>query len=361
MEITSDGLERELIAAELAIADLRLRQTGLIAEADRRQLPMADGCRSLSEWVASRLDVSPETATSLTRVASSLGEGHAIAHEVGESASGASSISFDRLVELSRLASVVPHRAQGDAGPGHMSVHDSLSFDIAGLRRYVASCRRITSGTEQHTYAGRFLAMQPSLDESWYRLWGQLTGSDGKAVEAVLDRRADTFPAYPPSSLGERRADALVSLAQDTITTSAVPAVSIFIDAAGFINGGETGVAVETGPRVGPNTLQELICTGSVEVNTTGGRPLGVGRKSRVIPARLRRAVLHRDGGCVADGCASRYRLEAHHVIPWSQGGVTEAENLATLCWYHHHVVIHGRGYRLDPDTPPRRRRFQPP
>ena len=35
-----------------------------------------------------------------------------------------------------------------------------------------------------------------------------------------------------------------------------------------------------------------------------------------------------------------------------------DADNLATLCWFHHHVVIHGEGFSIDPNSPPQRRRF---
>ncbi|MDF1597426.1 MAG: HNH endonuclease signature motif containing protein, partial [Acidimicrobiia bacterium] len=63
--------------------------------------------------------------------------------------------------------------------------------------------------------------------------------------------------------------------------------------------------------------------------------------------------------GCTADGCTSRYRLQPHHIIPWSQGGRTDPDNLITLCWFHHHVVIHQMGYEIIPDSPPGRLRFQ--
>ena len=85
-----------------------------------------------------------------------------------------------------------------------------------------------------------------------------------------------------------------------------------------------------------------------------------------MIPPRVRRYVLARDGGCTADACRSRHRLQVHHIIPRSQGGTHDPENLATLCWFHHHVVVHGMSYAIDPDTPPhptppQRRRFKPP
>jgi hypothetical protein len=34
---------------------------------------------------------------------------------------------------------------------------------------------------------------------------------------------------------------------------------------------------------------------------------------------------------------------------------------LTTLCWHHHHVVVHLRGYTLDPASPPQRRRLLRP
>ncbi len=46
--------------------------------------------------------------------------------------------------------------------------------------------------------------------------------------------------------------------------------------------------------------------------------------------ARTRRFVLALDGGCVIDGCASRHRLQPHHIIPRAMGGDHHPDNLAT-------------------------------
>ncbi len=101
---------------------------------------------------------------------------------------------------------------------------------------------------------------------------------------------------------------------------------------------------------------------GRVEVNALGATPLGIGPAGHGIPPRFRRFVIARDGGmCTADGCGSRYRLQVHHIVPRSQGGTNDPDGLGTVCWYHHMVVIHGRGYRIDPESPPHRRRFLPP
>ena len=122
------------------------------------------------------------------------------------------------------------------------------------------------------------------------------------------------------------------------------------------------GVEVLGGPRVGPQALEAAECEGRIEpVTITDGRIVDIGPTRRHIPKRLRRAVLARDRKCVIDSCRSSYRLQTHHIIPTCDGGESSADNLATLCWYHHHIAIHRRGHRIDPDTPPHRRRLLPP
>ncbi|MDH3227924.1 MAG: HNH endonuclease [Thermoleophilia bacterium] len=122
---------------------------------------------------------------------------------------------------------------------------------------------------------------------------------------------------------------------------------------------GETGVEIAFGPRVGPATLERILCTGRVQiVGLADGRPVVTSNATRAIPPAVRRFVEWRDGGCTADGSKSRYRVEPHHIEHRSEGGDHEPSNLTTLCWFHHHVVIHGMDYRIDPESPPQRRRF---
>ncbi|MDQ3781596.1 MAG: HNH endonuclease [Actinomycetota bacterium] len=194
----------------------------------------------------------------------------------------------------------------------------------------------------------------------------------------ALQERADRFPATPggeADSRTQRQADALVAFAQDwldtawntdgTTTNDDIPAgygstVTIFADAAQVAaSGGELGGTVAGGPRIGPETLQRMLCEAAVSVvGVAGGRPVTTTARTRAIPPAIRDFVLQRDGGCVIDGCTSRYRLQPHHVTPYAEGGDHDPATLATLCWYHHHIVIHGYGYRLDLDTPPQRRRL---
>ena len=120
----------------------------------------------------------------------------------------------------------------------------------------------------------------------------------------------------------------------------------------------EQGTNILGGPRIGPDTIDLIHCTGKTEHHTITEDDITSQPTTQQIRPSLRRAVLARDDGCVVDGCTSNHRLEVHHIIPQSQGGTHQADNLAALCWYHHHAAVHRRGLQLDPRSPPHRRRL---
>ncbi len=272
-------------------------------------------------------------------------------------------MSFDRTIATAQLAC---------RGVSEETLQRSLWLDIAGIGRLAARYRRITPDSERDVFTNRFVAMQPSLDRTSYRLWGQLPAADGETVHQALQTRADAFPTYPDEvrpSLGQRHADAMVSICLDSLATTisgesgSGPILSIFTTTdTAATSGGQAGSETQSGLSVGLATIEETFCVGSVEsILIRDGKPLAQGHTTRVIPPKLRRFVLYRDGGCVADGCTSRYRLQPHHKIPWSKGGRTDPDNLTIFCWFHHHVVIHQMGYTIHPDSPPGRVRFTRP
>jgi hypothetical protein len=148
-------------------------------------------------------------------------------------------------------------------------------------------------------------------------------------VHKVLTEEADRVQDLPDEArpgIGYRRAAALVNICEGSrprnVTT---PLITVFVD--------EENAETESGTTVGPAILDKVACLGGLElVRASKGTPLSVGRRSRIVPNRLKRFILHRDGGCTADGCTSRHRLEPHHIHPWSEGGPTDVGNLTTLC-----------------------------
>ncbi|MFI6828917.1 HNH endonuclease signature motif containing protein [Kribbella sp. NPDC050241] len=70
-------------------------------------------------------------------------------------------------------------------------------------------------------------------------------------------------------------------------------------------------------------------------------QPLDVGTSQRLVTRPMRRALNARDKGCVVCG-APPIQCEAHHVVPWLEGGVTAVSNLVLLCKRHHNDLHSG-------------------
>jgi hypothetical protein len=356
---TNESIEQELLHGEAAIARIRATQLVLLREVDRRQMPMAAGCASLGEWVRGRLDVSPETARDLVATTRHLEELPDVqeAVEVGE-------IGFDRAVAVGRFA------RRDDTFD---VLNEMAGYDIAGIRNRAARRRGMTRVDGQMAYQDRYVNVEPNLDESAWRLNGRLPGFAGKIVIDALEAKANALPKGPGHvSRAARNADAMWAISLDALygTDGAsiedpAPLLTVFVDASeAAATNGEAGVLVQGGPRVGEAAIEAILCDGVVEVTarTKDGTPLGIGRRSRAISPQLRRFVMDRDGAaCTIAGCTSRYRLQVHHIKRWIDGGRTDPENLTTVCWFHHQVVIHGQGFTIDPLSPPQRRRLVGP
>ncbi len=216
--------------------------------------------------------------------------------------------------------------------------------------------------------------MQPNLANTLSVGTFAMSGADADLFLAALDERADQIidpnDEHRPR-LEQRRVDALVSLALDTATDTTLDSANvaprrlkadIFIDATQAAStGGETGAITRSGVKVGSNTLEEILCVGETQTTLIDADGLkAVPTNGDRLPNRTRQYIFYRDGACTADGCTSRYRLEPHHIQPRSHRGDHHPDNLTLLCWFHHHVVVHQQGFRIDPDSPPGRRRFIP-
>ena len=336
-DFTDDQLDRIIIESESSVAGLRAIEMAAIAEKRRRNTHLQDGYRSIVDWVAARADVSHSTARRLCWTATRLEEAPNLAQSLEEG-----EITFDRAEQVSRLPETQRANHRG--------------FDIAQLKRRVAHFRKMSPRREKESTFG-FLNFQPSLDESTESIWGELPGVESRLVRKAVDQRADELiDAEAGLGVAERRALALVAICQDSLysdPSDAEPSptnVTVTVDAGtAAATNGEAGVAVLNGPRIGAKALEAVICNSMVEVVgiTEDGEPLNLGRRTRIVSPALRRHVMTRDSGCTVEACSSTYRLEAHHVTPFSRGGTTDVENLVSLCWFHHHIAVHKMGLEI--------------
>jgi hypothetical protein len=99
----------------------------------------------------------------------------------------------------------------------------------------------------------------------------------------------------------------------------------------------DAGAWFNAGRHVPEAVLRRLTCDGVVRpVFETAGRPVRLGRTTRVVPDDLRRLVSDRDRVCRHPACANRFHLEIHHLVHWRDGGTTDPHNLLGLCGKHH-------------------------
>ena len=101
-----------------------------------------------------------------------------------------------------------------------------------------------------------------------------------------------------------------------------------------------------------PDTARRLSCDASLVtvLKDSEDKVLNIGRRARIVPPRIRRALEVRDNNtCRFPGCDCKQYLDAHHIHHWAEGGETSLDNLVTLCRFHHRALHEGR-FSVDAD-----------
>ncbi|WP_288027196.1 HNH endonuclease signature motif containing protein [Arthrobacter sp.] len=101
-------------------------------------------------------------------------------------------------------------------------------------------------------------------------------------------------------------------------------------------------------PYTGPSNLSLFdtkLCDADVTTMILGDgqKILNVGRTQRLFTPTQRKLLIARDIGCTFPHCTRPARwCDAHHIIPWQDGGETSIENGALACEYHHSLIHQG-------------------
>jgi Domain of unknown function (DUF222)/HNH endonuclease len=196
---------------------------------------------------------------------------------------------------------------------------------------------------------------------------GELDPDGGAAVIAALNALDSPDPDHGPDvprSMAQRRADALVQLAQQSLADSETSqrrarTADVIIDADTFAGRPPADLLAARCELsgVGPvprRVVDRLCCDASIGRVLRRGPSLihDLGRRTPVVSPAQHRALAHRDGGCGFPGCdAPPEWCDGHHIVHWIRGGRTDLANLILLC-RRHHVAVHEGGWRLtrEPD-----------
>jgi hypothetical protein len=329
----------------------------MIREFDERGGCLKWGLDSTAKWLAWRCDLSTATAREKVRVAQALKHLPLISETF---ASG--ELSYSKVRSLTRVA--------------NMGNEEYLvAFALRNPTRHVADyCRELrmgapsSTGIAERAFSNRFLRVRRDANRGMLSVTVELPIEAGELIEKALDKARDDecleIPDLVDTSWSKRQADAFVTMLkeylQDSDSDEAKKSsdnylVNIHVDQSALAGGvGRSSVPIET--------VKRLCCDGKAVVmtETKDGEPLSIGRKSRVVPKGIERAVRSRDKNtCRFPGCCNKRFVDIHHIEHWANGGETAVEQLMLLC-SKHHTLVHEGGFRIEKDFQDRWTFFRP-
>src|SRR5262245_18630758 len=344
----------------------------MLREFDERK-GWSGGFRSCAHWLSWRTGIALGAAREKLRVARALEQ-----LPRSSEAMGRGELSFAKVRALTRVAT--PDREEQLL---ELARHSTASQ----LERIVRAWRRVDRLEEQQHERERHRMRELTLhidDDGMYVLRARLDPEVGAVLERALAAASEALYGrrtaagegtslqcaheVERATVGQRRADAIGLLAECALRTELAatarehaPAlesrstigradrfqVVVHADAEALRESSDSGQCVLDGTGVSAETSRRLSCDASrvVMVNDAEGRTIAVGRRTRTIPAAIRRSLELRDRGCRFPGCGLRF-CDAHHITHWADGGATRLDNLALLCRRHHRAV-HEEGFRI--------------
>jgi hypothetical protein len=346
------GDEIAELSAHLEAATARLLD--LIREFDARA-GWNTGFRSCAAWLSWRVGLDPGAARERVRVARALGMLPLLARALARG-----ELSYAKVRALTRVAT--PETEDRLLRVGRAGTAEHVERIVRGWRR-VDRKAEIAEASTRHIRRSLHVYQD---EDGMVTIRGRLEPEVGAALMQALsaarealyrDARANsTDVSAETPTMEQQQADALAVLAESALHHGIDPGapaeryqVVVHIGAAVLEDPNAAGQsAVDGGTRVSAETAQRLACdaTRVVMRHDSDGRVTEVAARTRTIPATLRRALHHRDGGCRFPGCNRRF-VQGHHIRHWAQGGPTTLSNLASLCRRHHRAV-HEEGYQLD-------------
>lgn len=325
-----------------------------LAAFDGRGGALLDGAASTTAWLRGQCLLSPGEARQRVVVARALDRDlPATAAALAEG-----DVTLRHAVVIAAAVEDLPAEVVTDAetalvAAARLCDPSRLRLEVSRVRHALApDCARIAAA---EAFDRRRLHVSATF-EGMVAVDGMLDPEGGAVLLTALAALAAPVPddARTPA---QRRADALVTLCRRQLDAGTLPNtggerphLTVVVDLP-TLQGtpGAPPAELGSGGPLGTEALLRLACDASVVRIVTAGESeiLDVGRRTRIVPVALRRALDLRDLGCVFQDCDRPPSwCDAHHLTPWARGGSTDLDNLALLCGFHHHT-IHDRGWTL--------------
>lgn len=351
-----EQLEDELttLAGHLNAGNYRFLK--LLAEFERREGYAGWGIVSCAHWLSWRCGLSLVAARERCRIARALEELPLISD-----AMRAGRVSYCKVRAITRVAT-----PDNEALLLQVAEHGTVTHVETTVRLY----RKAQSAEqlEQANQVYRERQLNHFVDDDGsFVIRGRLHPEQGALLRKALEAAARELHEQENASrearaepAAARNADALVLLAETFLAHgSAARAagdrhlITVHVDEQ-VLRGGEADTheprcELEDMGSLHPATVRRLCCDASLTtiVGDADGAALHLGRKTRVVPPAMHRALVARDVGCRFPGCTNTRFVDAHHIVHWADGGETSLRNLTLLCRRHHRYV-HELGFSIE-------------
>lgn len=339
-----------LIAGQLA--QLNTELVALTAQVIAADAWVGDGIRSPEHWLMLTCALSPARARDVVAVARRHGDFPSL-----EGRMAAGTVSLDQMAVVARhvpteYGESVALFVECATVPQLRRVLPKYPFEVPGSPASDDEGRDPSLGPSEQRHIDDRPALQMSSGhDGRFRLRFEANLLDGALVEQALREAKDAL--FTSGNEESTLADALLEMASRSMGSIAKASrrehykVLIHLDADGHGWVNKSGAL----PR---HLMDAMTCDGAVRpVWLKKGSPVSVGRSQRIVPARTRRLVEDRDGGCRFPACTTTGFLENHHIEHWSRGGATDIDTVVSLCPHHHRE--HHRGVFTitgNPNTP---------
>lgn len=343
-ELTSDVAE-----AARAIDLLNHRLAVLANQARTAGSFQSEGFLTATRWLADSADYDNARARRIVNLGTILA-----AHPDTDRRASAGDLSGSRTRILTRAAANHPDQYRQ---------HENMLLDFAdtmSLKDFRRAVGYWSNCADQTRAEYDYSQQQDASYLHVSRTYGEMVKIDGlvdkEAGETLLTalnaamtpdaRQHGSHGALDPAP--QRRARALGLIATQFLNNhpgkigGQRPHVTVVVDLDTLV--GRTGTVCElehTG-TITPETARRILCDAEATwLITKGNVPLAMGRSKRTATPQQLRALAVRDSGCVHPGCTRPPAwCDAHHIIPWHQGGRTDLGNLELRC-RRHHILAH--------------------
>ena len=359
VELDLSTLSRDELLALVRAVEVQRRRLpvidhALIAELNSRGTAFEAGCANTAALLRTMLRLRPAEAKARVAAAADLGPRRAVsgaaaaaAVRAGRRAQAQGSISPAHAKVITDAVDELPAAVQAEhaARIEERLVHDahpSTRLQLASLARRITATLNPDGilTTERDHQRRRGATLHANRDGSG-ELTAHLTPTALAVWQAVLDPLAAPAPSDDepdPRSPAQRRHDALLDAGQRLLRTGELPTcggIPATVIITMTLNELETRTGFATTSHGGLLSIDDALHLASearvipAVLSDTGGI-LSYGRVRRMASEGQRLALIARDGGCSFPACdVPPQWCQAHHVVPWAAGGLTDIGNLA--------------------------------